>query len=455
MRETPKSSKELASKYDMGDNAMELDKLKAQLQKLQAENISLRASLGSMTEEEKEVQKEVGATVAEIGKLSGELTTLRAQVLATKSVLLEATADLKGHKKKKAIITDLISETQATKDAINTALDAVHEVEKVNEETQAQVSMPPPSYEADLFSWDSPAPAVQWKPEPAPNSVPELAPMSLPEATTASTDEDDGADGNANDAPAAFYPAPASYGQGLTMSSSYGDDGVMGGSSQKSPPPFSGDSPAMAHKTFGGDAAPVSSPTAADVESVKKSARLAEQMAIEAEKNWRDLTQQADDLRKIADQAEQEVRAHEAALSKKKGGFGRKRKETKEMEKAKQEAAETQKQFMDLQKKANEAQALALETRREADRLGQQAEQAEIEAVQAVSMQQGQPAQFQVPAQYAAPPAHTNGGHEKQPSYGGFGGGFGIMGGAPGDSGGEWHIPSPPGSTNGDAHPFG
>jgi hypothetical protein len=126
----------------------------------------------------------------------------------------------------------------------------------------------------------------------------------------------------------------------------------------------------------------------------------------------------------------------------------------KEIEKAKQEAADKQRHFMDLQKKASDAQALALETRREADRLGQQAEQAEIEAVQAVSMQQSDPGQFQGPAQHAAPPAPPYGGHEKQPSYGGFGGGCGIMGGTPGDAGGKWHIPSPPGSTNGDAHPF-
>lgn len=72
------------------------------LQKLQAENISLKASLGTMTEEEKEVQKEIGATVAEIGKLSNELTTLRAQVLAAKSALLEAAAELKGHQEKKS-----------------------------------------------------------------------------------------------------------------------------------------------------------------------------------------------------------------------------------------------------------------------------------------------------------------------------------------------------------------
>jgi chromosome segregation ATPase len=100
--EKPKTTKELASSYEMGDTSAELEKLKTMLQKLQAENISLKASLGTMTEEEKEVQKEISATVAEIGKLSNELTSLRAKVLAAKSALLEATAELKGHHEKKA-----------------------------------------------------------------------------------------------------------------------------------------------------------------------------------------------------------------------------------------------------------------------------------------------------------------------------------------------------------------
>jgi hypothetical protein len=97
----PRSNSELVASYDMGDSTMELGKLKNVLQKLQAENISLKAQLGSMTEEEKEVQKEVGATVSEIGKLSNELTTLRAQVLAAKSKLLEASAELKAAREKK------------------------------------------------------------------------------------------------------------------------------------------------------------------------------------------------------------------------------------------------------------------------------------------------------------------------------------------------------------------
>jgi hypothetical protein len=229
------------------------------------------------------------------------------------------------------MITDLIGETQATKNAINSALNGVHEAEHMVEESKAPANMPPPSYEADLFSWDSPPKAalVQSEPEPAPKGVSAPAPTAVPEVTTASTDEDDVAHDYGHGAPAAFHPAPVSYGQVMTVTSSDGEDGVMGGAGQKSPLPFSGDSPpTMAHKAFGGDAAALaSSPTAAEVERLKESARLAEQAAKEAEDNRRGLAQQADDLRLIADQAEEEVREHEAALSKKKGGLGRKRKE--------------------------------------------------------------------------------------------------------------------------------
>lgn len=98
----PKSSQELTSSYDMGGAHEELNKLKSVLHKLQAENVSLKAQLGTMSEDEKDVQRELGATVAEIGKLSSQLTTVRAQVLASKSRLLEATAELTAAKEKKA-----------------------------------------------------------------------------------------------------------------------------------------------------------------------------------------------------------------------------------------------------------------------------------------------------------------------------------------------------------------
>lgn len=97
----PPSTKALANSYNMGDSNEELVKLKDALQKLQAENISLKAQMGTMSEEEKDVQKELSATVAEIGKLSNELHALRSDVLAAKTRLLEASAELKAAKDQK------------------------------------------------------------------------------------------------------------------------------------------------------------------------------------------------------------------------------------------------------------------------------------------------------------------------------------------------------------------
>lgn len=98
---TVKTTAQLAASYDMGGASEELVKLRNALQKLQAENISLKAKMGSMTDEERDVQKELSATVAEVSNLANELTQTRAQVLASKSRLLESTAELKAAKEKK------------------------------------------------------------------------------------------------------------------------------------------------------------------------------------------------------------------------------------------------------------------------------------------------------------------------------------------------------------------
>jgi hypothetical protein len=97
-----KTSQQLASSYNMGDDITELGKLKITLQKLQAENIALPAQMHNMTEEERAVHKETAATIAEIGRLSTELTDVRAEVLETKSRLLESTAELAAAKEKKS-----------------------------------------------------------------------------------------------------------------------------------------------------------------------------------------------------------------------------------------------------------------------------------------------------------------------------------------------------------------
>ena len=99
--EPPRTTTQLAKNYDMGDDHTELTKLKETLQKLQAENISLKAQLGSMSQEEKDLAKETAATVEEISRLSQELTSARAQVLEAKTKLIESTAELSAAKEKK------------------------------------------------------------------------------------------------------------------------------------------------------------------------------------------------------------------------------------------------------------------------------------------------------------------------------------------------------------------
>jgi hypothetical protein len=102
--EPPKTAQQIKESYNLGESAEELSKLKVVLQKLQAENISLKATMGSLTDEEKDVQRELHGVVAEISKLSNDLTSLRAKVLAAKSRLLEATAELKANSEKKGYV---------------------------------------------------------------------------------------------------------------------------------------------------------------------------------------------------------------------------------------------------------------------------------------------------------------------------------------------------------------
>ena len=101
-------NKDYVTSYKMGDSNVELQKLKEALQKLQAENISLKASMGSLSLEEQDTQKELNATIAEVTKLSNDLTKTRAQVLASKSRLLQASAELKAAKEKTTLVFILL-----------------------------------------------------------------------------------------------------------------------------------------------------------------------------------------------------------------------------------------------------------------------------------------------------------------------------------------------------------
>lgn len=129
----------------------------------------------------------------------------------------------------------------------------------------------------------------------------------------------------------------------------------------------------------------------------------------------------------------------------------------KAVETAQQDAQEKKKQFLAIQSQVNDAQAVALETKREAERLKQEAEQAELNIASLASLEQ-QPAQTSNGGGVGQSGLNTGGGfgqglggsfgstngYQTQPSASGYGGyhhekpdsGSGFGGGAMGYQGG-------------------
>lgn len=472
-----KSSQQLAAEYNEGDSITELGKLKTTLQKLQAENISLKAQLGSMTAEEKEVQKETSAVVAEIGKLSNELTDLRAQVLAAKTRLLESTAELSAAKEKKEVLTDLITQTEATKDALETAGTGLDEIQ-INRSAPAPVvaSIPAPVPEADLFGWGDPAPAPTPIPAPAPAPAQFSAPPSNFSAAPAmvgmvgTVDDDSSIEDMA--APVAAYgfgaataapqpmAAPAIAGPGLlgneagqmsTASFGFGA-GIMGGASSMPPVADYGgglsqfEAPPVASAPAPSIAAPPAVPippsmNREDVEGIKQAALKAEQTSREAEDTYRTLNLEAQKLSEIAGDAENAAK-EKATKAAKKGRMGGKKKASKEAEAATQDAAAKKKHYLEMQAQATNARTLAMESKKEADNLRQKAEQAELDLVAAQSAIEAAQKQAAAAPVAIAPPSNGYGYPQPAaPAAGGFGMppqksdsfgfGGGIMGGGP------------------------
>lgn len=94
-------AKDTNSTTSSSNSQSELEKVRAVLQKLQAENVSLKAQLGQYSEEEQSIRGEISKTVNEIGSLSQELSALRSQVVNAKSNLIEASAELKSQVEKR------------------------------------------------------------------------------------------------------------------------------------------------------------------------------------------------------------------------------------------------------------------------------------------------------------------------------------------------------------------
>jgi hypothetical protein len=127
------------------------------------------------------------------------------------------------------------------------------------------------------------------------------------------------------------------------------------------------------------------------VEEMKRKAERAAEAARDAEAASSRLASEADELRSDTDKAEANARSLRAkAEEQKKGRFGSTKKKNmlRDAERAAEDAAEIKKRFMAVQSHAHDAATLAAETRREADRLKNEAEKAEIEMASAASLRE-------------------------------------------------------------------
>jgi hypothetical protein len=130
----------------------------------------------------------------------------------------------------------------------------------------------------------------------------------------------------------------------------------------------------------------INSPTAAEVDSMKREAMKAEKSFRQSEDLVRTLSQEVNNLESAAKKAEEEASAIEAASKKKKGSFvGGKKKVKKELEKAQEYANAERQKVIGAREQLSAAQREAEKSRKEAEQLRQQCEKAEIEAATAAS----------------------------------------------------------------------
>jgi hypothetical protein len=360
----------------------------------------------------------------------------------------------------------LISEARATKDALD---DAYQGIEKLNEASRAAPAPAPAvNYDSDLFGFDvSSAPIPQQQqastanPYGAAAAAATAAPQPAPRVSTDKSYDDDhrngqdnalsfGSDANSSNvkqnihrsnAYQSYDSSAAGYGLGTTSSGYMEGEGIMGGA----PTPLPTE-PSYGSAGYGNGAVP----TAAEIADLKKKLKEAQDVAREAEESKKQVVAHADELRRIADEAEDTARKYQNQPEsiKKKGLFGKKKPIEKdpvrapkawaangplgshcgifspfsltptlqkEVERLALEAKGKKDELMKVQSQINDAQKLASDTKAEEERLRKMIEDMEL---QAASAQQN--------GGYSSPiqPAQSHDSND----YGGFGGPMGMGG---------------------------
>ena len=396
----------------------DLEKLRATLQKLQAENVSLKAQLGSVSEEEHDVRSEINRTVSEIATRNQYLASLREKVAIAKAALIEATAELKGHKEKKGMIEDLIGEEQKTLEALDSAQQAIQGLKDTDDRLQQEEegkNAAGSAFESGLFGGSPASTPLQ----PAPTST---GTVGAVDPSAFAPTEAEGQQRYLGFAPPApgppqQQPEQTSYGQEMA-----GYGGLMGGHTPEVPSvqqpdevppseaPMGGGHPSMTDtssmnaNSFSlnatGDGRSFS---VEEIDYMKNQVQELDRKALSAEDAQRQLMAELERLRREAEQAEIEAAEKMSAIDgtkKKRFGKGGKKEAMKEAEAARGEALEKKQRADAAQAALSNAQAEAIKAKRQSDDLRQRTEEALLQAASAASMSEQQQ---EAPVAFAPP----------------------------------------------------
>jgi hypothetical protein len=293
-------------------------------------------------------------------------------------------------------------EATATKGAID---DATEAIEKANEAMYYVQAPAPAAPDVDLFTFGKPQQQEQYV-HNQPTGSYEQSPEPQQQPTYHSSEPSYGSvykTASYEQSSSYEHPQPSyeqsqpSYEQPPYNSSepdpwgntsgSFG--GVMGGA-----PLPAGSTPSSTVPLYASDATTTLSSVGMDeIGTLKRALKDAEDLARDAHDNCRALNAQADELRRMADEAEQQARAYRECMDKqdkkKKGLFRNKGKQYDyaEGEKLALDAKAKRDKVMGLQSQMKDAEALAADTKRAVDTLRSRIEDAEMNVASANSME--------------------------------------------------------------------
>ena len=324
-----------------------------------------------------------------------------------------------------SVIKDLIGEATETKKAIDEAYEGI---ERANAALQAPPA-PVPSFDQDLFGFggdaaptSAPTP-VQAYQESYPTHVATVNSFASQDSQAHHVVEQQPSYASQQSVQPVHEPSP-SYQQYTVPLNNYGHENgdsygvpthrknqstgsfgnIMGGDVGALPP----DNHAMSLYATQKPSSTGQSPSMDDISTLKKKLKEAEDVARDAEDSRRSIAAELDEIRRLADEANQKARQFQVDIdkqaNKKKGILGGrgKKKDPKEGEQLSADFNQTKAKVMSIQAQLKDAEALAADTRKEAERLRKEIEDSEVRVASEASMQQSQSA----PASYSygAPP---------------------------------------------------